>query len=107
MCNVLCMPLHALPSALPSQPLAQVYERLPEPPAPDDLSVWGNFEQASERLYMIGLNGRGQGVLRGLGVMDRIDTASSIVVGRCVGNLPLGHWAIQRLHHKPSSCKTG
>jgi hypothetical protein len=83
MCSVLCMPLHALLSAVPSQPLAQVYERLPEPPAPDDLSVWGNFEQASERLYMIGLNGRGQGVLRGLGVMERIDTASSIVVGRC------------------------
>jgi 2-polyprenyl-6-methoxyphenol hydroxylase-like FAD-dependent oxidoreductase len=61
---------------------AQVYERLPEPPAPDDLSVWGNFEQASERLYMIGLNGRGQAVLRNLGVMDRIDTASSLVLGR-------------------------
>jgi 2-polyprenyl-6-methoxyphenol hydroxylase-like FAD-dependent oxidoreductase len=61
---------------------AQVFERLPEPPAPDDLSVWGNFEQASERLYMIGLNGRGQAVLRNLGVMDCIDTASSLVLGR-------------------------
>jgi hypothetical protein len=60
----------------------QVFERLPEPPAPDDLSVWGDFEQASERLYMIGLNGRGQAVLRNLGVMDRIDTASSLVLGR-------------------------
>jgi 2-polyprenyl-6-methoxyphenol hydroxylase-like FAD-dependent oxidoreductase len=31
---------------------------------------------------MIGLNGRGQAVLRNLGVMDRIDTASSLVLGR-------------------------
>ncbi|KAF6260128.1 hypothetical protein COO60DRAFT_923247 [Scenedesmus sp. NREL 46B-D3] len=60
----------------------KVFERLPEPPAPNDLSVWGNFEQASERLYMIGLNGRGQAVLRNLGVMDRIDAASSLVLGR-------------------------
>uniref|UniRef100_A0A383WGF8 FAD-binding domain-containing protein n=1 Tax=Tetradesmus obliquus TaxID=3088 RepID=A0A383WGF8_TETOB len=30
------------------------FERLSEPPAPGDLSVWGNFEQARERLYMIG-----------------------------------------------------
>lgn len=66
----------------PATPVVQVYERLPEPPAPDDLSVWGDFEQASERLYMIGLNGRGQAVLRGLGVMDRIDAASSLVLGR-------------------------
>jgi 2-polyprenyl-6-methoxyphenol hydroxylase-like FAD-dependent oxidoreductase len=63
-------------------PTLQVFERLPEPPAPDDMSVWGNFEQASERLYMIGLNGRGQAVLRDLGVMDRIDQASSLVLGR-------------------------
>ncbi|KAI8468055.1 MAG: 2-polyprenyl-6-methoxyphenol hydroxylase and related FAD-dependent oxidoreductase [Monoraphidium minutum] len=60
----------------------KVYERLPEPPAPDDLSVWGDFEQASERLYMIGLNGRGQGVLRDLGLMETIDSASSLVLGR-------------------------
>lgn len=31
---------------------------------------------------MIGLNGRGQAVLRDLDVMDRIDTASSLVLGR-------------------------
>jgi hypothetical protein len=31
---------------------------------------------------MIGLNGRGQAVLRDLGVMDRIDQASSLVLGR-------------------------
>eukprot|EP00195_Chlamydomonas_chlamydogama_P001761 CAMPEP_0202920284 /NCGR_PEP_ID=MMETSP1392-20130828/76776_1 /ASSEMBLY_ACC=CAM_ASM_000868 /TAXON_ID=225041 /ORGANISM="Chlamydomonas chlamydogama, Strain SAG 11-48b" /LENGTH=524 /DNA_ID=CAMNT_0049613769 /DNA_START=404 /DNA_END=1978 /DNA_ORIENTATION=- len=60
----------------------KVYERLAEPPAPDDLSVWGDFEQASERLYMIGLNGRGQAVLRSLGVLDRIAAQSSKVLGR-------------------------
>lgn len=37
-----------------------------EPPAPDDQSVWGDFETTSDRLYMIGLNGRGQTVLRNL-----------------------------------------
>lgn len=82
-----CKPLlHPPLTVQPLHPLLavpmQVYERLPEPPAPDDLSVWGDFEQASERLYMIGLNGRGQAVLRDLDVMDRIDTASSLVLGR-------------------------
>ncbi|KAG1664707.1 hypothetical protein FOA52_006682 [Chlamydomonas sp. UWO 241] len=60
----------------------QVYERLAEPPAPGDLSVWANFEDASDRLYMIGLNGRGQRALKELGVMDRIDRYSSTVKGR-------------------------
>jgi hypothetical protein len=72
--------VHQLTSLPPS--LFQVYERLPEPPSPHDLSVWGDFEQASERLYMIGLNGRGQAVLRSLGAMETIDSASSIVSGR-------------------------
>lgn len=55
------------PPPRPLNPLNpwQVFERLPEPPAPDDLSVWADFEQASERLYMIGLNGRGQAGVSG------------------------------------------
>ena len=75
-------PCHPPPPLPPPPTHTQVHERLPEPPSPHDLSVWGDFEQASERLYMIGLNGRGQAVLRSLGAMDTIDSASSIVSGR-------------------------
>ena len=36
------------------------YERLPEPPSTDD-PLWGDFDaESSDRLYMIGINGRGQ-----------------------------------------------
>ena len=59
-----------------------MYERLPKPPAPDDLSVWGDFDTTSDRLYMIGINGRGQAVLRGLGAMERIDRFATKVAGR-------------------------
>ena len=45
-------------SALISPPCR--YERLPEPPATDD-PLWGDFDaESSDRLYMIGINGRGQ-----------------------------------------------
>eukprot|EP00798_Chlamydomonas_sp_ICE-L_P011766 gene11766-8955_t len=60
----------------------KVYERMSKPPASTDMTVYGDFEQTNNRLYMIGLNGRGQKVLRSLGVMDRIREASSLVGGR-------------------------
>lgn len=60
----------------------QVLERLPPPPAPDDLSVWGDFETTSDRLYLIGLNGRGQKTLKALGVWEFIEPFCSSVTGR-------------------------
>ena len=60
----------------------KVIERLPPPPAPDDMSVWGDFEITSDRLYLIGLNGRGQKVLRELGVWVDVEKFCSSVTGR-------------------------
>lgn len=55
----------------------QVYERLSEPPSPDN-EVWGT----GERSYNIGISGRGQNTLNFLDVMTRIEKYSSDVVGR-------------------------
>ncbi|GAX74395.1 hypothetical protein CEUSTIGMA_g1843.t1 [Chlamydomonas eustigma] len=62
----------------------RVYERLSPPPRSDDATVWANFKETSGRLYMIGINGRGQSALRALGgsVMDRIERCSSTLAGR-------------------------
>jgi kynurenine 3-monooxygenase len=55
-----------------------VLERLPRIPRSDDFQFW----QDPERSYNIGLNGKGQAVLRSLGCWDRIDACCADVVGR-------------------------
>lgn len=57
----------------------RVYERLSEPPAPDDPS-WRIVD--SERTYNIGISGRGQSVLRAIEAMTVLDAHSTSVVGR-------------------------
>ena len=52
----------------------KLYDQLKEPSRSDD-SKWGEFE--SGRSYNIGLSGRGQKVLKSLGVLDRVMNASS------------------------------
>ena len=56
----------------------KVLERLPRIPRSDDYQFW----QDPERSYNIGLNGKGQAVLRSLGCWDRIDACCADVVGR-------------------------
>lgn len=56
-----------------------VFDQLSEPPSPDD-ACWGSF--GGDRSYNIGLSGRGQKVLRNLGLMDRLEKYSVDVVGR-------------------------
>ena len=58
----------------------KVYDRLLEPPAPDDSSVWNDFENS--RSYNIGVNGRGQKALAELEVLSKIDSYSAKCVGR-------------------------
>ena len=55
----------------------KVFERLPEYPRSDDEATWQKL-----RSYVIGVNGRGQNVLRWLGVMDRFDKLAVTVLGR-------------------------
>ena len=45
----------------------KVYERLEEYIPPGDSAYWSNFE--ASRAYNVGLNGRGQNVLKPLGVL--------------------------------------
>ena len=58
----------------------RVYDRLLEPPAPDDASVWNDFE--NERNYNIGVSGRGQKALEQLEVLSKIDFYSAKCIGR-------------------------
>ena len=58
----------------------KVYERLGVYAPASDSSIYGDFE--ASRAYNVGLNGRGQKVLKALGVMDRIEQFTSTVVGR-------------------------
>ena len=58
----------------------KVFDRLPEPSAPDDASVWNDFETG--RNYNIGVSGRGQKALAKLDVLDKIDSFSAKCVGR-------------------------
>ena len=55
----------------------KVYERLPEYPRSNDVATWQRL-----RSYVIGINGRGQNVLKWLGVMDRFDKLAVTVLGR-------------------------
>lgn len=58
----------------------KVYERLPAPSAPDDASVWNDFEAG--RNYNIGVSGRGQRALAELDVLTKIDNFSAKCIGR-------------------------
>jgi len=57
---------------------SHVYDRLPEPPSPDDEAVWDD----TARYYLIGLGGRGQKALKELGVWEEVDRYCNTVVGR-------------------------
>lgn len=57
----------------------KVYDRLPEPVDPNS-PEWGR--SLGERNYNIGLNGRGQKVLKHLGIMSTIEQYSANVYGR-------------------------
>lgn len=57
----------------------QVFDQLSEPPRPDDESFWGTFR--SERSYNIGVTGRGQLVLRDLGVWNNVEKFTAEVYG--------------------------
>lgn len=58
----------------------KVFDRLLEPPAPDDASVWNDFE--NERSYNIGVNGRGQRALEQLEVLSKVEFYSAKCIGR-------------------------
>lgn len=57
----------------------KVFDRLPEPPLPNS-TLWEDLN--SDRAYNIGINGRGQAALRRFGVMSKIDSYATTVVGR-------------------------
>ena len=57
----------------------RVYERLSEPPPPEDPS-WKVVD--SERTYNIGISGRGQSVLRAIEAMTVLEAHSTSVIGR-------------------------
>lgn len=57
----------------------RVYERLSEPPPPEDPS-WRQID--SERTYNIGISGRGQSVLTAIEAMPIVEAHSTSVVGR-------------------------
>ena len=60
----------------------KVYDRLSEPEKADNDKIWNNFDTGSDRLYMIGLNGRGQKALKELNIFDRIQNYTTTIVGR-------------------------
>lgn len=55
-----------------------VYDRLQEPPDPDDQLVWSD----TARFYLIGLGGRGQEALRDLGLWEDVQRYATAVNGR-------------------------
>ena len=55
----------------------EVWERLAKPPSSDS-SVWGD----ASRSYNVGLSGRGQAVLKDLGVFDAVIDKCAVVKGR-------------------------
>ena len=57
-----------------------VFDRLPEPPSSNASEVWNGF--LADRSYNIGLSGRGQRALTAIGMMNRIDSNSAVVIGR-------------------------
>lgn len=76
----------------------KVFDRLEEPSAPDDASVWNDFEGG--RNYNIGVNGRGQRALAELGVLEKIDSFSA----KCIGRL---EWSPQSAGEPKETITTG
>ncbi|KAL7576013.1 hypothetical protein ACA910_000800 [Epithemia clementina (nom. ined.)] len=66
-----------LAQKLPSTSI-RVYDRLSEPPNPDDEMVWNDVA----KFYLIGLGGRGQAALKHFGVWDEVKKRCVAVVGR-------------------------
>lgn len=60
----------------------RVFEKMSPPPRPDDDSVWGNFKTTSDRLYMIGINGRGQRFLNHIDCLNEMGKYTKSVLGR-------------------------
>jgi hypothetical protein len=56
----------------------KLYDRLSEPPSPNDESVWGDVA----KFYLIGLGGRGQNALDQFGVWDEVEERCVAVLGR-------------------------
>lgn len=56
----------------------KLYDRLSEPPSPQDESVWSDVA----KFYLIGLGGRGQTALDQFGVWDEVEARSVAVLGR-------------------------
>jgi 2-polyprenyl-6-methoxyphenol hydroxylase-like FAD-dependent oxidoreductase len=56
----------------------QLYDRLAEPPSPDDDTVWNDVA----KFYLIGLGARGQYALQTFGVWDEVEQRCVAVVGR-------------------------
>lgn len=63
----------------------KVFEKLPQTPESDS-KIWSDFTTTSDRLYLIGINGRGQKSLNDYNVLDRIQKYTSSVLGRCDWN---------------------
>jgi len=55
-----------------------VYDRLQEPPDPDDEEIWSD----TARFYLLGISGRGQKALRAIGAWDMVSRYAVPVVGR-------------------------
>jgi 2-polyprenyl-6-methoxyphenol hydroxylase-like FAD-dependent oxidoreductase len=55
-----------------------LYDRLSEPPSPDDETVWNDIA----KFYLIGLGGRGQRALHEFGVWDEVEKRCVAVLGR-------------------------
>jgi len=56
----------------------QVIDRLPPPPALDDLETWSD----TARFYLIGIGGRGARALRTIGAWDAVEPYTQPVAGR-------------------------
>lgn len=56
----------------------KVYDRLSEPPSPDDETIWGDVA----KFYLIGLGSRGQTALDRFGVWDEVKARCTEVLGR-------------------------
>lgn len=67
-----------LAQKLPQSRRIRVYDRLGEPPSPDDDAVWNDVA----KFYLIGIGGRGQSALKKFGVWDEVEKRSVKVVGR-------------------------
>lgn len=63
----------------------KVYEKLPQTPGSDS-KIWSDFTTSSDRLYLIGINGRGQKALGDYNILNRIQKYTSSVLGRCDWN---------------------